>query len=490
LYIPLLLFSQTDTASRGIQWTEGLSWEQVKQKAKAENKYIFVDAFTTWCGPCKKMDKEVYSDIAVGEYFNLRFISIKVQMDTTNGDSEEIKKWYADAYKIRNVFKVSSFPSYLFFSPEGVIIHRDVGLQSKNDLVSIAETSFTPANQYYAMIDRYEKGERDKKLLMKLIMATKRLDDEDGAARVFKDFLQNFSEIELYKQEYIDFIKSIQGLPGSEAIVRNYISNFLVNLNDEDLFKKSNLELVQSNPYYFDSESRIFRSFYKQKEKIDKILGNGAADWFVKVIINKEEISDKLWKNGKPIKMIPDWKSFQTSISKKYNSKIAENLISRAQLSYYDNVQNWSMYFQSVEEIMKKYPPESRGKNFSHAIGGIAEYGDDSWALNVVAWNVFLECSDRRLLRKALIWSDRSIVLGTGNTIVQYLDTKANLLYKLGRVSEAIKCEERAIDVDDKWAKENGYNKGGFVEKYNAVIEKMKKGIPTWSVPASDEKKN
>src|ERR1044072_2926152 len=86
---PFLTMAQTSNESKtncGIKWTTGLSWEQVKQKAKAENKYIFIDVFTTWCGPCKMMDKTVFINDTVGTFFNQHFISVKVQMDRTSND--------------------------------------------------------------------------------------------------------------------------------------------------------------------------------------------------------------------------------------------------------------------------------------------------------------------------------------------------------------------------------------------------------------------
>ncbi len=63
----------------GIKFQSGLNWEQVKEKARNENRYIFIDCYATWCGPCKKMDKEVYTSENVGNIFNKNFISIKLQ---------------------------------------------------------------------------------------------------------------------------------------------------------------------------------------------------------------------------------------------------------------------------------------------------------------------------------------------------------------------------------------------------------------------------
>ena len=62
--------------AQGIKFEEGLSWEQVKQKAKTENKFIFVDCYATWCAPCKMMDKYVYQNDTVGEFVKDKFIYV------------------------------------------------------------------------------------------------------------------------------------------------------------------------------------------------------------------------------------------------------------------------------------------------------------------------------------------------------------------------------------------------------------------------------
>ncbi len=54
--------------NRGIKFENELDWQQVLAKAKAENKYIFVDCYATWCIPCKKMDTDVYSSQKVGDF--------------------------------------------------------------------------------------------------------------------------------------------------------------------------------------------------------------------------------------------------------------------------------------------------------------------------------------------------------------------------------------------------------------------------------------
>jgi thiol:disulfide interchange protein len=60
-------------ADTGIQFVE-LPWSKALQKAKKEKKLIFFDAYTSWCGPCKMLQKTVFTRSDVGTYFNATFM--------------------------------------------------------------------------------------------------------------------------------------------------------------------------------------------------------------------------------------------------------------------------------------------------------------------------------------------------------------------------------------------------------------------------------
>ena len=64
---------------------EGTTLEEASKKAKAENKLIFLDCYTQWCGPCKKMTREVFPQEAVGNAMNPKFVSIKIDMESAYG---------------------------------------------------------------------------------------------------------------------------------------------------------------------------------------------------------------------------------------------------------------------------------------------------------------------------------------------------------------------------------------------------------------------
>ena len=76
----LVLFLATSVQAGGIDFFHG-TWEEALEKAKKEDKLIFVDAYTTWCGPCKRMSKQVFPQDAVGEFYNKNFVSMKIDME-------------------------------------------------------------------------------------------------------------------------------------------------------------------------------------------------------------------------------------------------------------------------------------------------------------------------------------------------------------------------------------------------------------------------
>src|ERR1043166_8170090 len=120
---PLFALAQQN----GIHFEHGVSWAEIQSKAKAENKFIFMDCFTTWCGPCHYMSENVFPLDEVGNFMNEKFISVAAQLDTTTADNDEVKSSYKDAHDIAEKNKVRAYPTYLFFDPNGVVVHRSVG---------------------------------------------------------------------------------------------------------------------------------------------------------------------------------------------------------------------------------------------------------------------------------------------------------------------------------------------------------------------------
>ncbi|WP_449436333.1 thioredoxin fold domain-containing protein [Pedobacter steynii] len=107
-----------------IDFEKSLSLTGVMKEARVKNKLIMLDFMATWCGPCKEMEKYVYSDPEVGKVINASFIAAKIQTDKTPSDSEYVKSWHSDAERLVKEYEITGFPTLVFLNPEGKIIKK------------------------------------------------------------------------------------------------------------------------------------------------------------------------------------------------------------------------------------------------------------------------------------------------------------------------------------------------------------------------------
>ncbi|TDE09976.1 thioredoxin family protein [Dyadobacter psychrotolerans] len=107
---------------KGIKFTSG-TWAQILKKAKAENKVIFFDAYTTWCGPCKLLQKNVFTRPDVAAVFNKDFINVKFDMESGEGPM------LAEKYPLQG------YPTLLFIDPDGKVVKELLGYQTPEVLI-------------------------------------------------------------------------------------------------------------------------------------------------------------------------------------------------------------------------------------------------------------------------------------------------------------------------------------------------------------------
>src|SRR5687767_5338962 len=116
LLLYILLSCSGFAQSSAISFQRGMTWEMILQKAREENKYIFVDCYTTWCKPCREMDEKIFTLTDIGKFHNEKFVNVKVQMDSTPSGQAYVKEWAAISKEIRKQYHVKVFPTYLFFN--------------------------------------------------------------------------------------------------------------------------------------------------------------------------------------------------------------------------------------------------------------------------------------------------------------------------------------------------------------------------------------
>ena len=89
-----------------------LSYNEGLALAEKENKYVLINFYTDWCGYCKKMDKETYSNEEVKSILNENFVIVKVNAESNNKvieNGEEITE-----RELAKLYQVSGYPTTWF----------------------------------------------------------------------------------------------------------------------------------------------------------------------------------------------------------------------------------------------------------------------------------------------------------------------------------------------------------------------------------------
>lgn len=379
-----LLVVQTVHAQR-IQFDQHSSWEQIVQKAKSQNKFIFMDAYATWCIPCKKMAAETFSEKVAGDYFNKKFVAVKVQMDQTASDDESIKKWYTQAKTMVEKYKITAYPTVMFFSPSGEIIGRAVGYRNAAGLIADAEQAIGMSITFDSLYAKYRKNKQDSAVAMNLSRTARSMGRTDVEQKIAQDY-----------------INSLKG---------------------RALFDKNNLIFISH--FTVSSKNRGFDLFRGYRKRINNILGDNAVEFLVRGVITQEEIVPYVTQ-GK----FPNWQEIERRLNKKYNDTLAAEALAGEQMAYSLEKEDWVSYCK----YYKLY--------YSTA------YTRSKFHINNASWALFEHATDSAILRvaiRAMKYNLHKYDMNDPNA----MDTYANLLYKIGNRMGAIQWEEKALQFSN-----------------------------------------
>jgi len=118
--------AQKRSSTQEIQFSQQ-SYKQVLAKAKASHKRIFVDAFATWCAPCKELRKTTFKDTKAAAYFNQHFINFSI--DVEKGDGINLAK----------TWQVEGLPTLLIVDENGKVLANHTGYVDGNGLLQFAQ---------------------------------------------------------------------------------------------------------------------------------------------------------------------------------------------------------------------------------------------------------------------------------------------------------------------------------------------------------------
>jgi thioredoxin-related protein len=136
--VTALILSAVVVYADGVNFTTVTSWNQALELAKKANKPIFLDAYTDWCGWCKVMDKETFSDAKVAAFMNANFVNVKMEMETGEGVDVAMK------------YRISSYPTFKVYAVDGTPTYTVLGYQEPKDWLETLAKMTDPSQSQIA----------------------------------------------------------------------------------------------------------------------------------------------------------------------------------------------------------------------------------------------------------------------------------------------------------------------------------------------------
>lgn len=205
--------------------------EEAINIAKKENKLVFVDFYTSWCGPCKHLAKNIFPQKKVGSFFNSHFVNCKIQCDD-NGKG----KLLGDKYEIH------AYPTLMLIDCNGEIVHSMAGAPSVDGLIEFVEQGIDPEKNLKSVVKKYEDGNRDKEFL-----------------EYYFNFLMESRRNKKAKADFTSYFKTLKKA--------DKISSWVFNL---------------SNKLLMEVGSEVFSYIEKNREKYFKISGEKSINDYIK----------------------------------------------------------------------------------------------------------------------------------------------------------------------------------------------------------------
>ncbi|MBN8823407.1 MULTISPECIES: DUF255 domain-containing protein [unclassified Spirosoma] len=418
----------SDDPSGGIRFFKG-SWQQVLAEAKRQHKPIFVDVYTTWCPPCKRMAKEAFPNPKIGSTFNVHFINY--QLDAEKGEGIDVAKLYA----------VASYPTALYIAPDGALIHRAIGYGGINGMLDqVDHVLRIPAlKATLAKGDKdFANGRRDAEFLKKYLMMRQALGRP--TSDVLDAYLTTLSDSDRTAPETIAFIANNLQTTDSQAF------DFLV---------RNRPPALSADPVKRNLATTVLKA----------ILRTLDSDYKQAVSTNDETLLEKVIVNS-------ERNTASANPFMQRTELVKQEAATHYRLTFFKQTRNFTRYqpiaeseahplmAQSVAELhtsdslasirlknMMRFMPDSIKNRLSSTLAG-KPMNDQmmSWkvahSLYELADTYHQQGHSTANWQMAIPWIERSLVLYRSH---ESLHTYAQLLHKLGRKQEALTYQKQAI---------------------------------------------
>lgn len=269
--IVVLLFSLLSVClgaqAQGIVF-ESIPWEKVVDKAKAQNKIVFIDVYTQWCGPCKQVATKVFTQEKLGKAYNECFINFKVDAESEFG-KDFVKK-----------YPVTGYPTFFYINAEnGEVLYRMSGARDVDGFLQVIKllNMYAKYGGYEKMMKAIELGNADYEMLY--------------------DYYQSVDKKEKPKalNMYLKSLPINKLMDADNSLIEE------ITLYDRDLFFRLVDDIVKtSNDGRFANgkydakfaKDIVFSVQYDLTKFLNESINNGDSLWFKELLTLKEKFAN------------------------------------------------------------------------------------------------------------------------------------------------------------------------------------------------------
>lgn len=265
-------------------------------KAKKENKLVFIDAYASWCGPCKMMERNIFTKKSVGDFYNKNFVNARIDME--KGEGREIAAR----------FGVRSYPTYLFLNGDGELVSQNYGYMEESLFLAMGQDINAPNNKKGSFKERFANGEKDKDFLINIMK------------------LNSSSDYEFAKK-------------ASER--------YFENKNKDEEFTKDDVGLL----LYFlkSSEDTNYKTFVDKKTEIIKYLPEESYNEFKSQLVLGKIVQESIDEKNKKINDAYFLKTAEPLVGK----EAAVKKLNQTKLAYYEQNGNFAEYEKTALDYYK-----------------------------------------------------------------------------------------------------------------------------------------
>ncbi len=299
---------KTALSKNGIQFTHG-TWSEILELAKKENKPIFVDCFTVWCGPCKMMSATVFMEQAVADYFNSTFINAKVDMEKGEG------------IEIKNKYEVKAYPTFLYLDKDGKELNRLVGSMPSAEFIAESKLGMS-GNGLTKMQAKYAAGERSSAFVLEYLAVLDKAYLQKDAQVVGSEFFNSLKPADYpllkTKPYWYLFVKHV-GDYKSEVFKYVYANKAdFYSLFPQEMVDRKFLDVWTAGSQSFvTKEGDVVKFDQKGFNDYAKLMKREGVNGWEDIVVNAKIINAEQQK---------EWNEFVTLIDAKIKAKTLENI--------------------------------------------------------------------------------------------------------------------------------------------------------------------